>query len=64
MPEQSFDEWASTDEAYQSPQNILEFTTDGCHAGRDGDCTWKACPQKRNYLRHCPLDRINDGSEW
>jgi hypothetical protein len=28
----------------------------GCHAGRDGECTWAQCPQKRNYRRHCPLD--------
>ena len=53
----SFEEWASTDTLYREPQNILELTADGCHADRDGDCIWSACPQERNYLRHCPLDR-------
>lgn len=32
-----------------------------CHAGRDGDCVWPACPQLRDGEpsksgRHCPLD--------
>jgi hypothetical protein len=34
-----------------------------CHAGRDGDCTWKSCPQTRDgepmkSRRHCPLDDL------
>lgn len=32
-----------------------------CHAGKDGDCYWKECPQLRDKEpetsgRHCPLD--------
>ena len=32
-----------------------------CRAGKDGDCTWKQCPQlsdgePRKTGRHCPLD--------
>lgn len=35
---------------------------EGCHSGRDGDCSWKKCPQLRDNEpeqgnRHCPLDR-------
>lgn len=34
----------------------------GCHAGRDGECSWEGCPQIRDNEpesngRHCPLDR-------
>lgn len=37
----------------------------GCHAGRDGDCTWRDCPQLRDDEpvrsgRHCPLDVVVD----
>jgi hypothetical protein len=37
----------------------------GCHAGSDGDCTWRDCPQKRDGEpelngRHCPLDVRHD----
>lgn len=37
----------------------------GCHAGRDGDCIWKDCPQLRDKEpettgRHCPLDVWRD----
>lgn len=36
----------------------------GCHADRDGDCTWEDCPQNRDGEpmksgRHCPLDVID-----
>lgn len=36
----------------------------GCHADRDGDCTWVECPQLRDGEpeksgRHCPLDTMN-----
>lgn len=36
-----------------------------CHAGLDGECTWKQCPQVRDGEplksgRHCPLDRDED----
>jgi hypothetical protein len=32
-----------------------------CHAGKDGECNWKRCPQAREGEpektgRHCPLD--------
>lgn len=27
-----------------------------CHAGRDGECFWKNCPQLITYEKHCPLD--------
>lgn len=32
-----------------------------CHAGRDGDCIWKECPQIKDNEpettgRHCPRD--------
>lgn len=35
---------------------------EGCHSGRDGECSWKQCPQLRDNEpaqggRHCPLDR-------
>lgn len=37
----------------------------GCHAQRDGDCIWPACPQTRDGEptktgRHCPLDTAED----
>lgn len=33
----------------------------GCHAGKDGECTWEGCPQLRDDEpaatgRHCPRD--------
>lgn len=36
-----------------------------CKADRDGDCTWKDCPQTRDNEpqksnRHCPLDKDED----
>jgi hypothetical protein len=36
-----------------------------CHAGRDGECNWKGCPQLRDGEpeksgRHCPLDEDDD----
>ncbi len=27
-----------------------------CHANRDGDCSWKDCPQAKNWQSHCPYD--------
>lgn len=38
---------------------------EGCHAGRDGECHWKECPQIADGEpeasgRHCPLDRLDD----
>lgn len=37
----------------------------GCRATSDGECTWTACPQKRDFEpansgRHCPLDTRTD----
>jgi len=39
-----------------------------CHAGRDGDCIDKRCPQVRdgeplNSGRHCPLDLMEGDDE-
>ena len=31
-----------------------------CHAGRDGDCNWKHCPQELEYKGHCPIDVLYD----
>lgn len=36
-----------------------------CHAGTDGDCNWKNCPQicdgePEKTGRHCPLDIRED----
>ena len=35
-----------------------------CHAGSDGDCNWKDCPQeannRANYQKVCPLLREED----
>jgi hypothetical protein len=38
-------------------QSILATNRDAihCHAGRDGECNWPECPQKRNYQHICPL---------
>lgn len=35
-----------------------------CHAGRDGECSWEHCIQKRDGEpkrtgRHCPLDQYD-----
>ncbi len=42
-----------------------------CHADRDGECIWDACPQIRDgepakTRRHCPLDWDcqNCGENW
>lgn len=37
----------------------------GCHANREGECSWAACPQKRDgeperSSRWCPLDEIDE----
>lgn len=37
----------------------------GCRAGRDGDCSWKGCPQIKDGEpaktgRHCPLDQYTE----
>ncbi len=30
-----------------------------CHAGRDGECSWKKCPQLLSFIRRgCPLDNL------
>ena len=36
-----------------------------CYADRDGDCSWKDCPQLKDGEpmktgRHCPLDNFNE----
>jgi len=40
-------------------RKLLKLET--CHAGKDGDCNWKDCPQNREGEpertgRHCPYD--------
>lgn len=45
------------------PLDIVDDRETYCHAGRDGDCTWKDCPQNRDgepkrSRRHCPLDSL------
>lgn len=44
----------------------FEYEPCGCHAGKDGECTWPGCPQNRDGEpaatgRHCPLD--TDGGD-
>jgi hypothetical protein len=44
-----------------TPSGAAPKGLEGCHADRDGDCTWKDCPQLRDKEpsatgRHCPLD--------
>jgi len=38
-----------------------------CHAGRDGECNWKHCPQEANNRAnrqpHCPLDVRDEDDE-
>lgn len=38
-----------------------------CHAGRDGDCWWKNCPQEANnradWQEICPLAKDEEESE-
>lgn len=43
---------------FQQQEQVL-----GCHAGRDGDCSWKGCPQLRDNEpestgRACPLAAV------
>lgn len=52
-------------EADKERRDWLEKTRSWCHAGRDGDCGWKDCPQIRDGEphktgRHCPLDTGGD----
>lgn len=41
--------------AAEYDRDLAERCPIGCHAGQDGDCTWIACPQARNYRAVCPL---------
>jgi hypothetical protein len=38
-----------------------------CHAGKDGDCNWKDCPQeannRANYQSYCPLAAADDAKD-
>ena len=41
-------------------ERFVEVRTTACHAGSDGDCYWKKCPQLRDGEpersdRNCPL---------
>lgn len=43
----------------------LTDVVESCHASRDGDCSWSACPQLRDNEphstgRHCPIDNRSD----
>lgn len=47
----------------RAPKHIRDYYGEGtdCHAGSDGDCVWKKCPQLKDGEpnksgRHCPLD--------
>lgn len=53
-----------------TPKSLLDWGPDGlyddtrathlhghCHAARDGECSWRECPQLKHYKSHCPLDR-------
>lgn len=31
-----------------------KFKVGTCRAGRDGDCIWRHCPQKKKYRSGCP----------
>lgn len=47
------------------PRKKLKVTLKGCHANRDGECSWDGCPQLRDNEphrtgRHCPLDCNED----
>lgn len=57
-------------EAKRPPKSLLDWGPDGlyddtravhlhgiCHGQRDGECSWRECPQRNNYKSHCPLDR-------
>lgn len=42
-------------------QDALELISGiGCHAGSDGDCVWRSCPQLKNYKSICPLHKNDD----
>jgi hypothetical protein len=54
----------------ERPKSLLDWGPDGlyddaravhlhgrCHASRDGECSWRECPQRKNYKSHCPLDK-------
>ena len=54
----------SSPESEQAMSNA-ESVGEGCHAGQDGDCIWKECPQLRDGEpvksgRHCPLDKLDE----
>lgn len=45
-------------------RDIEHLMFGGCRGGKDGECTWESCPQRRDGEpvrsgRHCPLDRID-----
>lgn len=52
------DGWKST--LNVKPEELLPGA--GCHAGKDGECNWRHCPQADPVRRqpHCPLDRSDD----
>ncbi len=61
----SWNKFAIRDEREAEKPDPLPERMDHCHAGRDGECNWKACPQIRDNEptatgRHCPLDVWRD----
>jgi hypothetical protein len=58
-------EWAHTNETEGRSFRMYYGLATGCHAGSDGECSWKECPQLRDGEpdksgRHCPLDVRED----
>ena len=58
-----FDFWADEDWLKEKYHEFYEGVR--CHAGKDGDCIWTACPQLRDGEpkrsgRHCPFDTEKD----
>ncbi len=47
-------------EGEQADEHKPHLGPNRCHADRDGDCSWKQCPQLRDRKSHCPLDHWDD----
>jgi hypothetical protein len=59
--------------ATAGPKSLLDWGSDGlyddtraahlhghCHAASDGECSWRECPQRKQYESHCTLDKHDD----
>lgn len=58
---------SETELAIKVSENIRKEHEVMCHAGKDGDCNWNACPQllegePERSGRHCPLDTFEEES--